>query len=524
MILRKPYAFLIRNFKLIHLVLSTLMVFIIYKFNNILSFFNEYMSMTPSVISKDVVPALYPKSIAIFMVIMFLFTIIVMSLMQWKKKPIGFYSFLIFSIIGSALVLYYSYTVTVTLKSGLVAVKTLRMARDLCLIAIIAQFLGLIILIVRAIGFDIKKFDFGRQMLKVNETDREEFEFDVSFDADRFKRNLKRNIRNFKYTYRENKLLINLVIAFIIAIICGIIYVNINIYNKKYDENTTVSVDGFTFGVTSSNYTKYDYRGNVISEDEAIVAINLKIKSNSKTSSSININNFELNVGKKTYSINSNYNLKLFDLGTIYTNQIIGGEFENYVLIFSIPDNLLEEKIILLYNSNSSKNIRFKIKPISIDKEIESKDYNIEDTISFEGSLIDGTSLIINNIDVQNKFRIDYNFCLNGVCTNSYEYIYRSLTENYDKTILKIDYSYSDSEKKIDGVNNIYDLISKMSYITYTVNGEEKTNTSSLNQIKPTNTVLKNTMYLEVDQDIINASDITIHFKIREKVYNYKLR
>lgn len=524
MILRKPYAFLIRNFKIIHLILSGLMIYIIYRFTNILSFINEYMSSTPSVISKSVIPTLYPSSITIVFILMITFTVIIMSLMQWKKKPVTFYSALIFSVIGSAFILYYSYTIASTLEEGLVAVKTLRLVRDLVLVSTIVQFLCLIVLIIRAIGFDIKKFDFGSEILKVNETDREEFEFDVSFDTDRFKRNLRRNLRNFKYTYKENKLIINLVISLIIAGICALIYININIYNKKYNENTMVSVDGFTFGITSSSYTKYDNKNNIISSNKTYLIANLKIKSIGTNKNSIDISNFELNIDKKSYSITNKYDSRLFDLGTIYNNNEIGNEFNQYILIFEIPDDIINEKMTLIYKSNSSKNIKFKIEPKNIDKESNLKEYNLSETISFDDSLIDGTSLTINSIDIANRFRVDYNFCINNFCSNSYEYIYRSLSGNYDKTILKLDYLYNTGDKKIEGVNNIYSLINKMSTITYKVNGEYITNSASLNQLKPLNVSLNNTLFIEVDENMINAEEIIISFRLRDNIYNYRLR
>lgn len=43
MIIRKPYAFLIRNFRLIHLLLSALLIFIAYKSTAIYNFFNSYV-------------------------------------------------------------------------------------------------------------------------------------------------------------------------------------------------------------------------------------------------------------------------------------------------------------------------------------------------------------------------------------------------------------------------------------------------------------------------------------------------
>ena len=44
MILRKPYAFLIKHFKLIHLIISALIAFLIARTNKILVFFKDYMN------------------------------------------------------------------------------------------------------------------------------------------------------------------------------------------------------------------------------------------------------------------------------------------------------------------------------------------------------------------------------------------------------------------------------------------------------------------------------------------------
>ena len=44
MILRKPYAFLIKYFRLIHLFISLLIVYLIYKTNNMYNFFKDYIT------------------------------------------------------------------------------------------------------------------------------------------------------------------------------------------------------------------------------------------------------------------------------------------------------------------------------------------------------------------------------------------------------------------------------------------------------------------------------------------------
>ena len=44
MILRKPYAFLIKHFRLIHLVLSILFLYLLFQTGNINGFFNDFVN------------------------------------------------------------------------------------------------------------------------------------------------------------------------------------------------------------------------------------------------------------------------------------------------------------------------------------------------------------------------------------------------------------------------------------------------------------------------------------------------
>ena len=49
MVLRRPYAFLIKYFKLIHIILFILFAYITFKANNIVTFFKDYILYNGSV-------------------------------------------------------------------------------------------------------------------------------------------------------------------------------------------------------------------------------------------------------------------------------------------------------------------------------------------------------------------------------------------------------------------------------------------------------------------------------------------
>ena len=65
--------------------------------------------------------------------------------------------------------------------------RTVRLIRDFISISFIIQFYSAVILIIRAVGFDIKKFDFNNDLkeMEINESDREEFEVQINFDKNK---------------------------------------------------------------------------------------------------------------------------------------------------------------------------------------------------------------------------------------------------------------------------------------------------------------------------------------------------
>ena len=91
-ILRKPYAFLIKYFRLIHAVLALLMLFTIYKANTFYKFIIEYIRQS-NYLKLYIEPSIHSVGILIFLIIILIISIFssIIILMNKKKKPIGFY-------------------------------------------------------------------------------------------------------------------------------------------------------------------------------------------------------------------------------------------------------------------------------------------------------------------------------------------------------------------------------------------------------------------------------------------------
>ena len=90
MLLKKPYAFLIKNFKIIHLILFAVILYITYRFNKIYSFFASYVSNNNSV-GVTIANTYIPITIFLAVLLVIIFSILMFLLMNNKKKPSKFY-------------------------------------------------------------------------------------------------------------------------------------------------------------------------------------------------------------------------------------------------------------------------------------------------------------------------------------------------------------------------------------------------------------------------------------------------
>ena len=174
MLFRRPFAFLIKYFKIIHLILGIMIAYILLKTNEIFRFVEEYLNATPFTIGNNVVPTLFNPIMWILIITILIFTFIILGVMNFKKKPVTFYIFniLVYSFVTFTLI--YCYTNMKTLEVQLLDVRTLKLMRDFNLFALILQSLSLITVGIRATGFDIKKFDFDQDIegLKITAEDR----------------------------------------------------------------------------------------------------------------------------------------------------------------------------------------------------------------------------------------------------------------------------------------------------------------------------------------------------------------
>ena len=87
MIFRKPYAFLIKNFRKIHILLLLLGFYVFYKENQIMAFVREYISLGTYSSSLESINNVATGLVIFSIILIIIISILMMWLLYYKKKP-----------------------------------------------------------------------------------------------------------------------------------------------------------------------------------------------------------------------------------------------------------------------------------------------------------------------------------------------------------------------------------------------------------------------------------------------------
>lgn len=490
MIVRKPFAFLIKHFKAIHLFLFGLLVYVCYKYNAIVSFLRNYISTGNGRYDA----ANYINYTPIYVILgAILVMVIIYYLMKYKDKPKKLY---LFSIIGYVVVIVlfiFLFSYLKTFSSSIIEQKTLRLYRDISLMGLIFQYIIIVIMLIRGLGFDIKKFNFSKdiQELNIDLTDNEEVELVMGFDTNKAKFKIRRFFREFRYFIKENILFTGLSLI-VIVIILWIVISNYTSKNKVYKENEYFGID-FNMLVNGSYLTKEDSSLKKLSVGSSSLLV-VKFKISSNHSDVLNPDNFILSIYGKTYSPNNKYCSSLKDIGKCYNKIKLTEQEKEYIFVYLVDDNVLNKKIYLKYdygyltNKNNSI-IKVRLTPDNIDDE-ETTTKRINDTLGFNNSVIGDYKLKIEEYNISDNYEINSDITLIPTSNN---------------TIIRL---------KVSEGN---DLVDNYALLKYTISGTEYT--STMKKLYNDNDY----SYYEVS-DITYADSIKLVLNSRHNNYEYILK
>lgn len=504
MVFKKPYAFLIKHFKLIHLILTAIYVYLAIRISGILSYYNNFISGT---IGKINAINYTSQAYQIAIIISIILVTIILILMHHKKKPKLLYYILIILYIIVSIVSSISISGLKTIYINILDSKTTLLYRDLLRIILIFQYISIAFVLVRGLGFDIKKFDFVKDLNEMNIELSDDEEVELTLNGNNIVlRKIRRKIRELKYYYIENKAFINIIEGILAVIIVLYIIINVNFINKVYKEGETISTNSMNLRILNTYTTNKNYNNHIInSSPYSYFIIRMEITPK-QLKEKINTSNFVLKIGNNNYKVDNRNATAFKDIGSAYKNQI-PTRTTPYIFIFNIKNEDLNKKARLIYIDN----IKVDLSQTNLDEISNSNNLKLSDNLDLSNTILRTGYFKINNYDIKNEFSYEYNYEINGE------------THKLTKTIS----SKSNKLLKLDIASNLpsnltnYDFLQSYAKIKYKMNNEIYISTIKQNKT-PNN--YKGGLFLEVDENLETASTIYLEITIRNKKYIYTLK
>lgn len=521
MVLKRPYAFLIRHFQKIHLLLLVLCGYIFYKNAQFSSFVQEYLSLgtydaTLESVDLYVNILFYGVSIVIILI-----SSLIIYLLHYKKKPFRFYIFVILEYIFMLGIFLYGADYFHTL-TGAVAITKVLALRDLLFIASLPQYIIFIILAIRMLGLDLKKFGFqdDKEYLELESSDNEEFEFELQVDKARYKRELKKKLRFLSYFYQENKKVIQIIGCIVLVFLIGYMTYYFKVANPIYKTGDSFVANNYTIQVNNGYITNRDYRGNLILGENSkknFVILDLTV-TNHSVSRQMNVNRFHLLNRLASEVPILKYNQSFTDLGTPYENiEMKANETKRFLLIFQVDNELEMDKFVLTYQDITGiqklklKKVRLILQDLSDIQIKEEKKVGEEMTFLFPNQ--DPKNFTVLTATIEKESTYFYEKCYVNDCA----IIQGSMMAPTGKDILKLNYLSDDFE-----TNGLIDFSSRYGTISYIDNNNEVKNiplTLLMNQ-----KYQGNYLYISIPEEVKEETSLSIDFTIRNQKFIYKLK
>lgn len=503
MVFKNPYGYLIKHFKIIHLILTGIYIFLTMQVSGVLGFYNNFLLGTVGKIDAvNYVNNYYMIAVILSIII----CIVIYALLRYKKKPRVLYLGLIgFSLI-IALIINLVYGGLEKISVSVLDIKTLRLYRDLLRILVVFQYGSVLIVLVRGLGFDIKKFNFvaDLQELNMDVTDEEEVELTLG-STNSLQRKFHRRVRELKYYYLENKVFILIILGVVLICGAGAWFINDEVVNKVYLEGESFNTDEFSFRVLDSFVTNKDYNNKVIGkENDSFVVVRMNVTPN-YGKKSLNLANLILKTNYNSYSSDSYYGARFVDLGVAYRSQEVSGD---YLFIFKVKAEDIKDKMQLFYTEERV----VELSPVMLDSTSgDVINYKLGDVIDFSSSVLGGGSFKIDAFEVASSFPYSYNYEISG---ENFSGQYSIMSSRGGVLNLKIASSF------VGDLNN-YSFLSRYGVLKYKVNDIEYV-VEKFDDKTPGN--YKEGLYLAVDKRMLEAQEIWLDISIRDKQYVYKLK
>ena len=135
-------------------------------------------------------------------------------LLKYKEKPVKWYVVMIIYYIVLFIMLFWYSGIIASMSKTVLSAKMARVYRDVSIIIYLPQYIFVIFTVLRAVGFNLKQFNFQSDLkeLEIKSEDNEEVEVGFELDGYKTKRFFRRFKREFSYYLIENKLMVSAVL------------------------------------------------------------------------------------------------------------------------------------------------------------------------------------------------------------------------------------------------------------------------------------------------------------------------
>ena len=532
MIIRKPYAFLIKNFRIIHGLLFLFVLYLGKKTLDIYDFFNSYVTMHAYNQSINLVSTYVTLGMFIVAIITLAGAITIYYILSLKNKQRKVYFFTIITyivLIGFFVFMIIGFS---KLQNSTFDVETQRMYRDIAFMMLLPQGVVIAVIFLRTIGFNLRQFNFKKDLEEMNIeiSDSEEVEVNIGTDSYKYARAFRKAIRLTKYFILENKMFVIILSSIAILSLSVFVFNRINVYRNKVYERAAFLANNVTYDIKEAYITQTDMNNIVIDNNKYFILIKVFMENKTNKDANLNRDTFRLQVKDRVLHPNLTSYEKFIDMGKIFKSKILkSGLSEECYIVFDVTkDDLASEYILKISStaSNSNDNSGYKeaiIKPTDLDKLKDNGTKTIPNTISLEESLLKKSYINIDSFEISEKFKEEYNYELNGESKKGIYTIIPDKTSSGDSIILKLESSIKiDQEAYVSNyIKYPADLYKYYGFINYRALGKTYTI-----KMKSKDVIYEKDKYsyFEVPSNLQDADKIELIILVRGQKYTFVLK
>ena len=541
MIIRKPFAFLVEKFKLLHFIVLIPCIYLIYMFWRVSSFFSTFVVNGYVTTIADVQSKYYSFLMVIASLLVIIFASLVTSL--FKKKNKFYMPYLLMAIV------YVLVFVTTLFLPGLLRgaeaanleSSTSLIIRGVMSIMFYSQIIFSVLFILLAFGFDIRTGDFLdiKEEINLDENDSEEVEINIKSDDYKAKRFARRYSREIKYYVIENKNIfkvLGIILGLVIVFFIGKFIISLN-RNVKVDQ--TFGYSNFNLSFNSSILSTLDYNGNVISKGKIYLANKVTVTNKTNAMLALSTYDFCLETGDNCYYPKLDRSGKFLDLAKPYYAEQIGrGSSTEYVLVYELDESLARSKYkikvldSLTYKKDAviPKYKEITLTPSYSDSVNNVGTYSLGDELDFSKTNLLNSKLKVTKANVSQYYRYYYYVCKSDDCdVNNCENekekcneLQDALAAGYGKYFIIMDGEFTLDENSSYSKYKLgsNDFFEDFTDINYKIGDVE--NTISVKDATPKKSNGK--IILEVNSVIKDADTINLIVTIRNQRFTLKLK